>query len=120
MGQFQTNGFTLIEVLVSMVILAIGLLALSSIQSNSARHNRTARDVSQGVFLVQEQLENCINAEYDDLEDLVNGLNGTTVGGYSVSMTVTENATMNTKFIQVEITNQRNQVDFNLLRSDCY
>ncbi|MGR9012099.1 MAG: type IV pilus modification protein PilV [Gammaproteobacteria bacterium] len=50
----DTLGFTLIEVLVSMVILAIGLLGLASLQGISLKNNQDAYLFSQANALAYE------------------------------------------------------------------
>lgn len=50
-------GFTLIEVLVALLILAIGLLGLAGLQANSLRNNYSAYLRSQATFHVYEIID---------------------------------------------------------------
>jgi len=50
----KTKGFTLIEVLVAMVILAVGLLGLASMQVMALKDNKDAYLLSQANFLAYE------------------------------------------------------------------
>lgn len=51
---FQARGFTLIEVLISMVILAIGLLGLAAMQAVSLRDNLDSYNYQQATLLAYE------------------------------------------------------------------
>lgn len=51
---FDSRGFTLIEVLISMVILAIGLLGLAAMQAISLRDNQDAYYYQQATLLAYE------------------------------------------------------------------
>ncbi|MBL1278547.1 MAG: type IV pilus modification protein PilV [Ectothiorhodospiraceae bacterium] len=55
--QQKQKGFTLIEVLVTLVILAIGLLGLAGLQAASLQHNNSAYQRSQATFLAYEMLD---------------------------------------------------------------
>lgn len=57
MRKNQQSGFTLIEVLVALVVLAIGLLGLSSLQNQGLRFNRVAYLDSQATSLANDLLE---------------------------------------------------------------
>lgn len=50
-------GFTLIEVLVTLIVLAIGLLGLAGLQASSLQHNNSAYQRSQATFLAYEILD---------------------------------------------------------------
>jgi type IV pilus assembly protein PilV len=50
----ETRGFTLIEVLISMVILAVGLLGLAAMQGISLRDNQDAYYYQQATLLAYE------------------------------------------------------------------
>jgi prepilin-type N-terminal cleavage/methylation domain-containing protein len=51
------KGFTLIEVLVGLVILAIGLLGIAGMQVTSVKGNSFSRNLTQASFLAQDRLE---------------------------------------------------------------
>jgi type IV pilus assembly protein PilV len=51
---FNSRGFTLIEVLISMVILAVGLLGLAAMQAMSLRDNQDAYYYQQATLLAYE------------------------------------------------------------------
>lgn len=61
----RNNGFTLIEVLVSMVIMAVGLLGLAGLQTLSLRDNQDAYLSSQATALAYEMSDRIrANAAY--------------------------------------------------------
>lgn len=51
------GGFTLIEVLVTLVVLAIGLLGLAGLQASSLKHNNSAYQRTQATFLAYDILD---------------------------------------------------------------
>lgn len=51
------KGFTLIEVLVGLVILAIGLLAIAGMQITSVKGNFFSSNLTQASILAQDRLE---------------------------------------------------------------
>lgn len=53
----KTNGFTLIEVLVGLIILAIGLLGLAGLQMKALRHNNDAYHRSQATLLAYDIMD---------------------------------------------------------------
>ena len=54
----KTNGgFTLVEVLVSLTILALGLLGITAMQTSSLRFNNAALLDSQAQFLLNDMVE---------------------------------------------------------------
>ncbi len=63
----QNKGFTLIEILISMVILAIGLLGLAGLQMTGLRHNLSAYHRSQATQLAYDMADrmrvNIVNAK---------------------------------------------------------
>lgn len=54
MRNSHQSGFTLLEVLIAMVILAIGLLGLAGLQANSMRFNNSAYLRSQASFIATD------------------------------------------------------------------
>lgn len=60
------KGFTLIEVLVGMIILAIGLLAIAGMQITSVRGNFFSSNMTQASILAQDRLETLRNLAFSD------------------------------------------------------
>lgn len=60
------KGFSLIEVLVGMVLLAIGLLAIAGMQVTSVRGNFFSSNMTQASILAQDRLETLRNLAYAD------------------------------------------------------
>lgn len=120
------DGFTLIEVLVAIVILSIGIMALSAMQTVAIQGNATANritdfsnwasDRAEQVFAMQyvDNDNTCDNDEITDAND--NGLAGlddsespdcgpVTKGNYSIVWNVAEDEPMpDTKTIHVIVT----------------
>ncbi|MCK5898127.1 MAG: type IV pilus modification protein PilV [Methylococcales bacterium] len=63
----NNKGFTLIEILISMVILAIGLLGLAGLQMTGLRHNLSAYHRSQATQIAYDMADrmrvNMVNAK---------------------------------------------------------
>ena len=53
----STQGFTLIEVLIAVLVLSIGLLGLASLQANSLRNNYSAYMRSQASILANDMAD---------------------------------------------------------------
>lgn len=53
----RDNGFTLIEVLIAVVLVAIGLLAVAGLQTTAIRGNSFARQTTLATQLAEEMVE---------------------------------------------------------------
>lgn len=53
----RQKGFTLLEVLVTMVIMAIGLLGLAALMASSLRNNHSAYQRTQAAFLAYDIID---------------------------------------------------------------
>ncbi|MCP4042433.1 MAG: type IV pilus modification protein PilV [Gammaproteobacteria bacterium] len=53
----KNKGFTLLEVLVSLLILAIGLLGLAALQTRGVKYNHDAYGRSQGTLLANQMMD---------------------------------------------------------------
>ena len=53
----KKEGFSLIEVLICMIFLAIGLLAIASLQVTSVRGNFFSNNLMQATYVAQDRLE---------------------------------------------------------------
>ena len=74
----SSRGFTLIEVMISMAIFSIGILAVFSMQISSINGNATARRVTQDVTWAADKAEDLLAMAYsnnDDLEGVIDSVN---------------------------------------------
>jgi type IV pilus assembly protein PilV len=61
------QGFTLIEVMIAMVILAVGLLSLMTMQIVSIRANAFSSEMTYASMLAQSRLEQIRNMSYTSI-----------------------------------------------------
>jgi prepilin-type N-terminal cleavage/methylation domain-containing protein len=61
------KGFTLIEVLVGLIVLAIGLLGIAGMQVTSVKGNSFSKNLTQASFLAQDRLEYLKNLPISNL-----------------------------------------------------
>ena len=66
----KSNGFTLIEVLVALVILAISLLALAGLMTTTTKNNAFGGHLTEAATLAQDRLEELRVTGWDNI---VNG-----------------------------------------------
>jgi type IV pilus modification protein PilV len=69
----KSQGFSLIEVLVGLAILAIGLLGLAQLFTYSVMTNSRAERMSNATFLAQQQIDYLRNLTRDELDTLTAG-----------------------------------------------
>ena len=65
---FKKEGFSLIEVLIALIFLAIGILAIASLQITSVRGNFFSNNLMQATYVAQDRLEFLKNRPYDSAE----------------------------------------------------
>ena len=63
----RSQGFTLIEVMIALVILATGLLALMTMQIVSIRANAFSSEMTYASMLAQSRFEQLRNTAYDSI-----------------------------------------------------
>ena len=90
------KGFTLVEVLLSVTIFAVGLLAVAMMLDTAIQYNASARFISEATEIANYQIEKLMSAPYDDtdLDEASSPYGPTTVSNYSVTWTVRENVPM--------------------------
>ena len=62
---YKREGFSLIEVLIALIFLAIGILAIASLQVTSVRGNFFSNNLMQATYVAQDRLEFLQNLPYD-------------------------------------------------------
>lgn len=68
-------GFTVLEVLIALVIFAVGILGVATMQVSSIQGNSKGRQISEATDVVSSQIEMLLSLDYADIVD-TNG-NGT-------------------------------------------
>ena len=62
-------GFTLIEVLISITVFAIGILAVITMQTSGVNGNARAQNISEATNLAADQVESLLNTPYSAIAD---------------------------------------------------
>lgn len=60
------NGFTLIEVMIAILILAIGVLAVAKMQISAIKGNSDANGFTEATGFAQNKMEELVNLAYND------------------------------------------------------
>jgi prepilin-type N-terminal cleavage/methylation domain-containing protein len=66
----KEKGFTLVEVLIAVMVLAIAFLAMYQMQAMAVRGNETGNQVTIATMLAQDKMEEIRNTNYDDVTNL--------------------------------------------------
>ena len=77
----EESGFTLIESMIALAVLAITLLGLVQVMSTAVRQNASTRFESMGVLIAQEKLE-VLRAEYNKELEVETGSSDLTAGSH--------------------------------------
>ena len=118
----KQKGFTLIEVVAGLIILAIGLLGIATMQITSTKGGYFRSNVTQATIFAQDKLEYLKNLSYRD-SHLSNGLHheGTISGTiFSRVVNVVEDAgnSMKTITVTIQWTDRGNHsISFSTIRS---
>jgi prepilin-type N-terminal cleavage/methylation domain-containing protein len=75
----NSNGFTLLEVMIALAIFSIGILALANLQIQSTNQNSSARKYTDAVAAAQQQIELLMGVPFTN-GGLVSGQPVDTVG----------------------------------------
>jgi type IV pilus assembly protein PilV len=93
----KQGGFSLIEVLVAVVFLAIGVLAIAGLQVTSVRGNYFSNNLMQATYVAQDRLEFLKNLPFSSSQLQANNYNdgNTIISGvvFNRSYTVVDNVT---------------------------
>ena len=102
----QEKGYTLIEVMMAISILAVGMLAVASMQTSGIRVNSTAGHITTRATWAQDRIETLMALPYSNtLLDAGNHGPETKPGNYTVSWVVADdNPVNNAKLITVTVT----------------
>lgn len=76
MNKHRVQGFSLVEVMVSVLILSVGVLGMAALQLNALRYNQTAAVRTQATFLA-----------YDITDRMRANLSKARAGNYDLTLT---------------------------------
>ena len=116
----KESGYTLIEVLVSLTIFAVGMLALASMQTTAIRMNSIAGKLTNLSTWGMDKIEELSALSYSDplLDSAVNP-HQEQLGDYTISWTVIDNNPItNTKNITVTVIGRGKRMEFGILKPD--
>jgi type IV pilus modification protein PilV len=102
----NTQGFTLLEIVIALAIFSIGILAIASIQMTSINGNASARMQTEATTLAVERLERLIALPYDHADlDESNNPHQATSGSYTIIWRISDDVPIPfTKTIVVTVT----------------
>ena len=64
-----SDGFTLIEVLIALLVLSIGLLSVAAMQISSIKGNGEANHITEVTALMEKKLDGYKSMDYDTIVD---------------------------------------------------
>ncbi len=67
MMRFDNRGYSLIELLIAITILAVGLLAVAGLQTTAIKGNVHAITITEATSLAEDRIEAIRNMDYADI-----------------------------------------------------
>ena len=101
----RNDGLTLIEVLITLVILSVGLLALAGLQISAIKGNSNSKRMTMAVSIAEKKIEQIKNTSYTSIQS--EPAQQFVEGGISFTRQVNvadNNPFQNTKKIDVTVT----------------
>jgi type IV pilus modification protein PilV len=99
----RAEGFSLIEVLVALCILAISLLALAGLMVTTTRNNSSGGHMTEAATFGQDVLERLRGAPWASIVAGADTRVGSTGVSYARSWTVTDNATVTQRWVTITV-----------------
>lgn len=99
------NGFTLIEVMLTLVILSIGILAMARLQIAAIRGNALSQRMTTAASVAEGKIEQLKNTPFADIQPESSTKVTASNLNFTREVTVTNNSPMaNTKTVSVIVT----------------
>ncbi len=104
----KSEGFTLLEVMITLVILSVSLLALAGLMVTTTRNNASGNSLTEAATFAQDKMEEFRAIPWARLVPTTGGprsdnTQGATGIGYGRSWTITENTAQTLKTIQLSV-----------------
>ena len=118
--KMATRGFSLIEMLISIVILSVSLLAMASLMAATARNNASGTQITEAINLAQDKVEELSVTPSGSLVPGTDQKKGSTGVNYSRNWTIQPNGTGNLRTVTVTVNwSDRENHSINLLSAIC-
>ena len=117
----ESSGFTLLEIMIALSLLAIGLLSLAAMQITAMQYGSRGRHLTKAAAIAEAQLETLMRQTWDDLDptawtapltvdETVQGPTNQTEQAYSLSWQIADVDAGRTRSIDVRVQwNERNR-----------
>lgn len=99
----RSEGFTLIEILVSLVILSISILGIASLMSTTTKYNASGGRLTEATTFVQDRLEIFTITPYTKIKSTGDVMPGATGISYGRNWGVVANADDTLKVADVTV-----------------
>ena len=90
MKGLDNKGFSLLELLIALTILAVGLLAMAGLQATAIKGNSHGNAMSQAINLAEDRIEEIRNMDYSTISYAPNPNVETDLKGYFTRETFVE------------------------------
>ncbi len=99
------EGFTLIEIMITLVIMSVGLMALSGLQVHAIKGSISSKRLTTAVSIGEEKLEQIKNTSYANIQSESSTQINKSNMNFTRQVTVTNNTNpANTKTVKVTVT----------------
>jgi len=109
----RSNGFTLIEILIALVILSISLLALAGLMVTTTNNTSFGSHMTEAATFAQDKLEELRAIRWQDIPEGVGNdvKTGSTGTGYTRNWSVTRSGVLKTIIVTI---NWRDRTDHSI------
>ncbi len=99
----KSDGFTLIEILVALIILSVSLLALAGLMVTTTKNNSFGNHMTEAATLAQDKLEELRAIRWENISEGLNTdqQNGSTGNNYTRDWNVATNGSLKTISITI-------------------
>jgi len=102
-GLKRSNGFSLIEMIIALLILAIALLALAGLMVSTTKNNSFGGHMTEASTFAQDKVEELKVSSYGNVVPGADTRTGSTGINYTRTWTVSNNANSSQKWITVKV-----------------
>jgi len=108
--QTNSKGFTLIEVLITLVIMAVSLLALAGLMATTTKSNASGGHITEASTLAQDRLEELRAVQWDNIPvgTVSDQRSGSTGINYVRNLNVQQNGNLKTVTVTISWADRSN------------